>query len=87
MMVSRICKCGGEVFFDLEGKGLTTPSDIYPIGEVVNEMMGGIEVPIKLFEEVLEEVLGWKDFKKLRFFQKCPGCGGENVYILWTPLN
>lgn len=87
MRVSITCRCGGEVFFDLEGTGISTPSDIHPIGDTVKEMMGGVDVTPQSIDEGLEEFFKGKDFKRYRFFQKCPKCGAENIYILWAPLS
>jgi len=85
MRVSTTCKCGEEVFFEIDTVAISCPSDLYSISDRVREECG--EVSGELIDEELTKLFEGRELKRLRFFQKCSKCGCENVYILWTPLN
>ena len=84
MRVSTTCKCGQEVFFEIDTVAIG-PSDLYSITDRIREECG--EVSPKIIDEVLTKLFEGRELKKLRFFQKCSKCGCENVCIFWTPLN
>lgn len=85
MRVSTTCKCGEEVFFEIDTLAINVPSDLYSITDRVREECG--EVSPELIDEELTKFFEGKEMKKLRFFQKCSKCGCENVWIFWVPLN
>jgi hypothetical protein len=85
MRVSRICKCGEEIFFDLGPVGLLNPSEVAPIDDMVRERVG--EVSPEDLEWAVGQYLKGKEYKRIRLFQKCSKCGVENVFIIYAPLN
>ena len=85
MRVSMTCKCGEEVFFDIDTVAISSPFGPYSISDRVREELG--EVSPELIDKALDKILEGRELKKLRFFQKCPKCGCENVYIVWVPLS
>jgi hypothetical protein len=78
------CKlCAELVFFDIEE--VTTPSDILPIGEKMEERFGLLDP--NLLYNVCKEWADRKGFKEVRLFKNCPKCGALITFINWMPLN
>jgi hypothetical protein len=85
MRVPTTCKCGEEIFFDIDTVGNFRPSDLYSISDRIRKDFG--EVNPELINEILKDILEGSEFKRLRFFQECPQCGCEQALILLIPLN
>jgi hypothetical protein len=75
--------CAELVFFDVEE--VTTPSDMIPIGEKMEERFGPLD-PNLLYDTVKKWAEG-KGYKEIRLFKNCPKCGISITFINWMPLS
>ena len=86
MKVPRDCgTCGQEIIYDIEGVNVFNPSELKSLDSYLEDPVKefGKELVLKTLDEVMEAK---GNYKKVRFFEKCPRCGVENVFVLYSIL-
>ena len=88
MKISINCKgCGELIFFDIDTLGCSSPLEIGDVEEIFREEFGVDDIKPEQMEKIMKMYCEDKEYKGVRFYQKCPKCGSQTTLHMFVPLS